>query len=225
MSARHVDENPAPRCGAGTRDLGSIVLCVPEGGKPRLVFGPGEELLTAAVLCPFGEVEVRAYAAPKGSRADLGGQWRPMLTDLAESLRAQGLRLFFQDGPWGRELIAVGNGVFRTLIGRDGDRWTLVVSALGPNQTAARLVGFARAVFEGSQVRRGPQPHPAGALLPLRVADPCAFGEFERVDIMPESEPEPFRPRFPDPSAPGANGSAMQRLSALRRSARSCPSA
>jgi hypothetical protein len=215
MSARHADESPAPQRGAGKRDLGSIVLSVPEGGRPRLVFGPGGELLTAAVLCPFGEVEVRAHAAPKDSSADLGGQWRPMLTDLAEPLRAQGLRLFFQDGPWGRELIAVGNGVFRILIGRDGDRWTLVVSASGPDQTAARLTDFARAVFEGSQVRRGTQPHPARALLPLCIADPVAFGEFERVDVVPEPDPEPFRPRFPDPVAPGANGSAMQRLAAL----------
>ncbi|EFV14520.2 DUF3710 domain-containing protein [Segniliparus rugosus] len=200
-------------------DFGSIVLHVPEGGRLRLTFGPGDVLLAVAALCEFGEVEVRAHAAPKGVRADLGGQWRPMLTDLAEELRAQGLRLFFQDGPWGRELIAVGGGAFHRLMGRDGDRWTLVAVSVGPNDGAARLTDFAREMLGATEVRRGEEPHPARALLPLVVG--AAVGDFERVDLVPDApaeDPEPFRPAFPDPAAPGAQGSAMQQLNQLQSS-------
>ena len=201
--------------GAAKVDFGSIVLHIPEGGRLRLTFGPGDVLLAVAALCQFGEVEVRAHAAPKEVRADLGGQWRPMLTDLAEELRAQGLRLFFQDGPWGRELIAVGGGTFHRLMGRDGDRWTLVAVSVGPNDGAAWLTDFTREVLGGTEVRRGDEPHPARALLPLAVADLAAVGDFERVDFAPDApaeDPEPFRPAFPDPEAPGAKGSAMQQL-------------
>ena len=209
-------------------DLGSIVLPVPEGSRPRLAFGPGDALLAVALLCPFGEVEVRAHAAPKGGRADLGGQWRSMLTELADQLRAAGLRLFFQDGPWGRELLAVGGGMFHRLVGREGDRWTLVAVSVGPDDSAALLADFVHTVLAEAEVRRGDEPQPAKELLPLRIVDPANLGEWERTDLAlpgpgapdgaePDSvEPEPFRPRFPDPEAPGARGSAMQQLRALR---------
>lgn len=188
-----------------------------------MAFGPGDALLAVALLCPFGEVEVRAHAAPKGGRADLGGQWRSMLAELADELRAAGLRLFFEDGPWGRELLAVGGGMFHRLVGREGDRWTLVAVSAGRDESAALLTDFVRAVLAETEVRRGDDPRPARELLPLRLVDPATLGEWERTDIalpgaVPReaAEPEPLRPRFPDPDAPGARGSAMQQLRALQ---------
>jgi hypothetical protein len=198
--------------------LGSIVIPVPEDCRLRLTVGPDEELLAATVVADFGEVDIRAHAAPKQGSAGIGGQWRPMLTELAQELREHGLRLFFQDGPWGRELIAVGGGVFRRLIGRDGDRWTLAASSSGPDSKAALLTDFAREILAGTEVRRGEEPHPARAALALRIVDPAALGDWERAEAVPDRQPdpEPFLPPFPDPQAPGAKGTAIQQLRALQ---------
>ncbi|MGL6235668.1 MAG: DUF3710 domain-containing protein [Segniliparus sp.] len=221
------DDNAADRhLGATKVDLGSIVLYVPEGSRLRLAFGPGDALLAAALLCPFGEVEVRAHAAPRQRYADaaggegLAGQWRAMLAELADELHAAGLQLAFEDGPWGRELAATHGSTCRRLVGRDGGRWTLVAVAAGPAKHAEMLTGFIHEVLAGTEVRRGDEPQPAKALLPLRIVDPGGLGDWERADLVPHepgaAEPEPFRPRFPDPGEPGAKGSAMQQLRALQ---------
>ncbi|MFT4199395.1 DUF3710 domain-containing protein [Gordonia sp. (in: high G+C Gram-positive bacteria)] len=215
-------------------DLGSVLVPVVEGGQVSVEMSADNHPEAVYLLTPVGRVTVAAYAAPKSP-----GQWREVVRELADSIRADGADARTEDGHWGREIVAAvpGDETHR-FIGVDGPRWMVRCVASGPPETAMQLAQLARAVLAESVVRRGTDPFPPREPLPLILPDVLAEqvrmaqyqladeGQLALDDLPPqhaapepgyESAPGPLvQPTAPvpadPPTGPISQGTAMQRL-------------
>ncbi|WP_083905472.1 DUF3710 domain-containing protein [Nocardia transvalensis] len=209
-------------------DLGSVILPVPDGGQLQVEMTPDGTPQAVHLVTPHGRLTVAAYAAPKSP-----GQWRSVVNDLRDSLRADGAQVSTQTGPWGRELHAVTQGADLRFIGVDGYRWMLRLVAAGASGAVDEgqpLVEAARAIVAETVVRRGEEPlpvrEPLPVVLPQELADQLTAAHEQQVQaqqqalaaqaaqaqahatgqhpvIAPEQPPQPRR---------GTQGSAMQQL-------------
>lgn len=144
-------------------DLGSVLVPVVEGGQVSVEMSVEHEPEAVYLLTPVGRVSVAAYAAPRSP-----GQWREVVRELSESVRAEGASTRIEFGHWGRELVAeVPGDETHRFIGVDGPRWMVRCVASGPVETAEQLAQLARAVLAESVVRRGTDPYPPREPLPL----------------------------------------------------------
>ncbi len=206
-------------------DLGSVLLPVPEGGQLQVEMTPEGLPQAVHLATEHGRITVAAYAAPKTS-----GQWRLVAADLAESLRQDGAKVSVENGPWGRELLAVTEGADLRFIGVDGYRWMVRLVAAGPSRAAddgSSLVEAARAILSETVVRRGEDPlpvrEPLPVVLPQQLSEQLAAAHQRQVDAQQQtsaaraaaaqSGPQPVSPpRIAPGPRRGAEGSAMQQL-------------
>ena len=96
-------------------EAGQVQVEVNEIGTPSAVW----------VVTPNGRFTIAAYAAPKTA-----GLWREVAAELAEALRKDTPNVNIESGPWGREVVGVGEGAVR-FIGVDGYRWMIRCVANG----------------------------------------------------------------------------------------------
>ncbi|MFR9750307.1 DUF3710 domain-containing protein [Nocardia sp. 004] len=202
-------------------DLGSVLLPVPPGGQLQVEMN--QEGLPQAVHLAIeqGRITVAAYAAPKSP-----GQWRQVASDLAESLRKDGAEVSVENGPWGRELLAVTEGADLRFIGVDGYRWMVRLVAAGPSGATADgspLTKAARAVLSETVVRRGDDPlpvrEPLPVVLPQQLSEQLVAAHQQQLEAQrqamaaAQSEPQAApSPRMPEGPRQGTDGSAMQQL-------------
>ncbi|WP_454196879.1 DUF3710 domain-containing protein [Nocardia sp. Marseille-Q1738] len=206
-------------------DLGSVLLPVPPGGQLQVEMTPEGQPQAVHLATEHGRITVAAYAAPKTS-----GQWRLVAADLADSLRKDGARVSVENGPWGRELLALTEGADLRFIGVDGYRWMVRLVAAGPSGAAndgSPLVKAARAILSDTVVRRGEDPlpvrEPLPVVLPQELAEQLAAAHQQQVQAQQQqmaaqaaaaqtgAQPV-LPPRIPEGPRRGADGSAMQQL-------------
>lgn len=204
-------------------DLGSVLLPVPPGGQLQVEMTPEGQPQAVHLATEHGRITVAAYAAPKTS-----GQWRLVAADLADSLRKDGARVSVENGPWGRELLALTEGADLRFIGVDGYRWMVRLVAAGPSGAAndgSPLVKAARAILSETVVRRGEDPlpvrDPLPVVLPQQLAEQLAAAHQQQVEaqqqamaaqVAAQTGAQPVAPRLPQGPRRGADGSAMQQL-------------
>lgn len=151
--------------GFGHIDLGSLVIGVPKGRDLNVALDPNGQpefhiVTTASRVIP------RAFAAPKSA-----GQWRTMITGMGDQLEEQGAEVSVEDGPWGRELVAVMPGAVFRAIGVDGHRWTAEVRIMATPELADQAAEEGREVFKHLLINRGDSPMPVREQLPLTIPD------------------------------------------------------
>ncbi|WP_072687706.1 DUF3710 domain-containing protein [Rhodococcus marinonascens] len=150
----------------GTRlDLGSVLVPMPPGAQLQVEMAPNGSPQAVHLVTQHGRITVAAYAAPKSP-----GQWREVAGDLAESLRNDNAGVSIENGPWGREVVAVTPNADLRFIGVDGYRWMVRCVVAGPsggNTAGSELVVTARAILRDSVVKRGTEPNPVRTPLPV----------------------------------------------------------
>jgi hypothetical protein len=151
--------------GYGHIDLGSMVIGVPKGRDLNVALDPNGQP-EFHVVTTVSRVIPRAFAAPKSA-----GQWRTMVTGMSEQLEQQGAEVSVEDGPWGRELVAVMPGAVFRAIGVDGHRWTAEVRIMATPELADQAAEEGREVFRHLLINRGDGPMPVREQLPLTIPD------------------------------------------------------
>ncbi|MGY3555894.1 DUF3710 domain-containing protein [Williamsia sp. R60] len=151
-------------------DLGSVLVPVVEGGQVTVEMTADHQPQAVYLVTPHGRITVAAFAAPKSS-----GQWREVVGELTESLRAEGAETSIETGFWGREVVATVPGGIHRFIGVDGPRWMIRCVASAPTAGAESLSKVARAVVSETVVRRGDEPHPPRT--PLAIVLPPVLAE------------------------------------------------
>ena len=150
-------------------NLGSVLLPIPHEGDIQVEMGPqGPTMLHIAT--EFGRVTPVAFAAPTS-----GGQWEESAREIHDGLRSDGLEVAIEQGPWGFEVVGRTGEMEMRILGADGPRWMLRMTASGPAAQARHLAHIARGVLARSFVTRGSDPMPAGQPLPVTL--PAAMAE------------------------------------------------
>ncbi|ADG78498.1 hypothetical protein TPAU25S_01946 [Tsukamurella paurometabola] len=140
----------------GRLDLGSLVLAMPPEAQLQVEMSPEGQPVGVHLDTPAGRITPGVFAAPK-----TGGQWREVVTELADSLRENGAQVTIEDGHWGREVVGIQpDGVLR-FIGVDGPRWMIRFVVAAPAEAAEQAAQLARAMLAETVVRRGTDPRPA----------------------------------------------------------------
>ncbi|MBM7367742.1 DUF3710 domain-containing protein [Gordonia hydrophobica] len=191
-------------------DLGSVLMPVVEGGQVTVEMSATHEPEAVYLVTPVGRIGMHAFAAPRS-----GGQWREVVRELAESLRADGAQTSIEDGHWGREIVARVPGGSHRFIGVDGARWMVRCVASGPEESEVQLAQLARAVLAETVVRRGNEPFPPRELLPITLppvlAEQVSAAQQQMVDqaaaeagVDAETGGFPSQPLSAAPSEPSA---------------------
>ena len=186
-------------------DLGSVVVPIPSGAQLQIEMAPDATPQAVHLMTDHGRITVAAYAAPKSA-----GQWREVTTDLSDSLRNDNAQVSIENGPWGREVVASTPGADLRFIGVDGYRWMVRLVAAGAAGTTADgqpLVDVARAVLEGTVVRRGDDPHPVRTplpvVLPQVLADQLIAAQQQQLAQQQvqaqQGQPQPVQPQQGQP--------------------------
>lgn len=140
----------------GRLDLGSIILAMPPEAQLQVEMSPEGVPVGVHLDTPVGRITPGVFAAPKS-----GGQWREVVTELADSLRENGAQVAIEDGHWGREVVGTQpDGVLR-FIGVDGPRWMVRIVVASPLENADQAAQLARAMLAETVIRRGTDPRPA----------------------------------------------------------------
>lgn len=163
--------------GYGHIDLGSLVIGVPKGRDLNVALDPNGQP-EFHIVTTVSRVIPRAFAAPKSA-----GQWRTMVTGMGEQLEEQGAEVSVEDGPWGRELVAVMPGAVFRAIGLDGHRWTAEVRIMATPELADQAAEEGREVFKHLLINRGDGPMPVREQLPLTIPD-----EIQQALIQAQSQ-------------------------------------
>lgn len=147
--------------GLGILDFGAYAF-VPPVNTQLQIESSEEQNLVVHVLSGQSNITIDAYAAPK-----TGGQWRFVVSELADGLRNQGAKVSIQDGPWGREVIGSAAESVIRFIGVDGPRWMLRAVIVSSPAEAEQSAEIARTMLSHTVVRRGTNPMPARTPIPL----------------------------------------------------------
>jgi hypothetical protein len=212
-------------------DLGSVLVPVVEGGQVTVEMSADHQPQAVYLVTPHGRITVAAFAAPKSS-----GQWREVVGELTESLKAEGAETSIESGFWGREIVATVPGGIHRFIGVDGTRWMIRCVASSPTATAENLAKVARAVVSETVVRRGDEPHPprtplaivlppvlaeqvAAAQQQMAAGQPGASGtvpdtgaqaQSAQANVTVQTGPEPAKAPEPEPEPPTPAGPASR---------------
>lgn len=150
-------------------NLGSLLLPIPHEGDVQVEMGPqGPTMLHIATA--YGRITPVAFAAPTS-----GGQWEQSAAEIKEGLINDGLAAEIEQGPWGTEIVGTAGDMQMRILGTDGKRWMLRMTASGPTQHAEKLAEIARGILARCFVARGDNPMPAGQPLPVTL--PAAMAE------------------------------------------------
>ncbi|MCD2158323.1 DUF3710 domain-containing protein [Rhodococcus cerastii] len=150
-------------------DLGSILLPLPEAVQLQVQMDPEGRPQSVYLVTDNSErITVEAFAAPRSP-----GLWQQTADVLVESLRDEGARVTGEAGPWGKEIVAITAEADLRFIGIDGPRWMVRGVVSGPPNTGGEssLIALARSILSDTVVRRGAEPYPAGASLPLLLPE------------------------------------------------------
>lgn len=141
----------------GRLDLGSLLVAMPEQAQLQVEMSPEGAPVGVHIDTPFGRVSPGVFAAPKSS-----GQWRDVVTEIADSLRESEAAVSIEDGHWGREVVGrqPQGGVVRFL-GVDGPRWMVRFVVSAPAETADQAAQVARTMLAETVIRRGNEPRAA----------------------------------------------------------------
>lgn len=161
-------------------NLGSVLLPIPHEGDIQVEMGPdGPTMLHVATQ--HGRVTPVAFAAPKS-----GGLWEQSATEIKAGLESDGLSVRVEKGPWGSEIVGRTGEMEMRIIGADGPRWMLRMTAAGPAANAETLARTARGLMAHTFVSRGDNPMPAGQPLPVTL--PAAMAEEIRKAYMEQTQ-------------------------------------
>ena len=152
----------------GRLDLGSVLIPMPDAGQVQVEVNESGVPSAVWVVTPNGRFTIAAYAAPKSA-----GLWREVVTELADALRRDTPNVSIESGPWGREVVGVGEGAVR-FIGIDGYRWMIRCVINGTPQSIVALAVEARKTLLDTVVRRGDTPLPVRTPLPVQLPEPMA---------------------------------------------------
>ncbi len=200
----------------GRLDLGSVLVPMPAAGQVQVEVNELGAPSTVWVVTPNGRFTIAAYAAPKSA-----GLWREVAVELADALRKDTPDVSIESGPWGREVVGLGEGAVR-FIGVDGYRWMVRCVVNGTRENIAALVIEARNALTDTVVRRGETPLPVRTPLPVQLPEPmaaqlrAAAAQAAAAALQPHLRP-PVPGEAPEPPAEpsarrSAEGSAMQQL-------------
>lgn len=170
-----VEELPAGFPLAGRVDLGALLVAGREGIELRLsAQQEGGPVLAAMLVAADAAVELRPFAAPRGS-AEF---WDEVRTDIRTQVAAQGAPVEEVEGPWGPELHTVlgaldegGNVVPQRarITGIVGPRWVLRATYFGVLATAHDPGHVIEQALRDLVVVRGKDAMPPGEQIPLRL--------------------------------------------------------
>ncbi|MDF0531304.1 DUF3710 domain-containing protein [Tsukamurella sp. 8F] len=202
----------AEALGDGRLDLGSMVLAMPPEAQMQVEMGPDGLPMVVHIDTQFGRITPGVFAAPRS-----GGQWREVVTEIADSLRDQGAQVTIEDGHWGREVLGRSPGVLVRFIGAEGPRWMTRFVVTAPEGSEPQAAQIARAMLAETVIRRGNEPRPARdnleislpadllAHLQAAVAEQQAQAEAEAAQQAPAALRQPSQDRL-------TQGSALSRL-------------
>lgn len=180
-------------------NLGSMLLPIPHEGDIQVEMGPdGPTMLHVATQ--YGRVTPVAFAAPTS-----GGLWEESAEEIKNGLESDGLDIHLEQGPWGSEVVGTTADMELRIIGFDGPRWMLRMTASGPAGSAEELANLARGVMARSFVSRGDNPMPAGQPLPVTL--PAAMAEQIRAAYQQQTQQAQAAQAEGNPGqVPGATG-------------------
>ncbi|MDQ2722271.1 MAG: DUF3710 domain-containing protein [Actinomycetota bacterium] len=150
----------------GRLDLGSVRLPLLDGAQLQVEMDEVGGLRFLHLLTEVGRITVSAFAAPRSA-----GMWHEVVGELAQSLKDDGSVVRFENGPWGREVIGVGEAATLRFVGVDGPRWMVRCVAAGPDESQEPLAELARSVLQDTVVVRGVEPMPVRSPLPVTLPE------------------------------------------------------
>lgn len=151
-----------------TLNLGSMRIPMPKGTQVQVEMGDqGPKMVH--IVTPSGRFTPVAFAAPR-----TGGLWEESAEEIADGMRAEGMPVRFEEGPWGKEIVGTGsNGVIR-IIGVEGPRWLFRATLAAPTGREEAMAQLGREIVARSFVYRGNEPVLAGnslqVVLPQQLA-------------------------------------------------------
>ncbi len=150
----------------GRLDLGSVRLPLLDGAQLQVEMDEVGGLRFLHLLTEVGRITVSAFAAPRSA-----GMWHEVVGELAQSLKDDGSAVRFENGPWGREVVGVGEAATLRFVGVDGPRWMVRCVAAGPDESQEPLAELARLVLQDTVVVRGVEPMPVRSPLPVTLPE------------------------------------------------------
>ncbi|WP_018600516.1 DUF3710 domain-containing protein [Mycobacterium sp. 155] len=202
------DFDDASVAAEGRLDLGSVLIPMPDGGQVQVELNEAGAPNAVWVVTPNGRFTIAAYAAPKSP-----GLWREVAAELTDSLRKDAASVAVEDGPWGREVVGVGNGGVVRFIGIDGYRWMVRCVVNGAPDTIGALADEARTSLADTVIRRGETPLPVRTPLAIELPEPMAAQLRAAAQAAAGQQEPPPQEQVPEPVARrSAQGSAMQQF-------------
>ncbi len=169
-----VEDRPVEEDDPARIDLGALSLAGHPDLEVRLQVDEASGAVMAALLvAEDGALELRPFAASRHT-----SMWEEARTEILADLERQGAGATEVDGPYGKALHLVVQGQTEDgqtvtqatlLLGIDGPRWMLRVSAYGRPATEWHGDGLLETALREVVVRRGSDPMPPGDPLPLQL--------------------------------------------------------
>lgn len=189
----------------GILNLGSMRVPMPKGSQVQVEMSDKGPRMVH-ILTPVGRLTPVAFAAPTS-----GGLWEDSISELTDTMRERGMAPELDSGPWGREIVTATEKAESRVIGADGPRWMLRITAAGPKDKAAELADLAREVTARTFVYRGEKPILAGKSLPVvlppqlakRVAEAVRRRQDKGQGQAPQGQAAQQNPGQKPPQVPG----------------------
>lgn len=163
------DDAEAPQDDVERLDLGSVRLPVPEGSQLQVEVDPSGPIRAVHLITQVGRLTVSGFAAPRTS-----GLWSEISSELTDQLRKDGAKVRFENGDWGRELVADSDNAVLRFVGVDGPRWLLRGVAAGPPEHADACAKMLYSMLDETVVVRGDDPLPVRTPLPIELPEAIA---------------------------------------------------
>ena len=192
-----------------TLNLSSMRIPLPEESQVQVEMGDtGPKMVH--IVTRHGRATPVAFASPR-----TGGLWEKSSEEIAEGMRAEGMPVSFETGPWGREVVGTGaNGTIR-IIGVEGPRWLYRLTLAAPEGREDELTSLGREIVARSFVYRGSDPILAGNSLPVVLPQQLAAQVQEAVRqraAQQAAQQQAQQGQQPTPGNPNTLADALQEL-------------
>ncbi|WCZ34711.1 MULTISPECIES: DUF3710 domain-containing protein [Corynebacterium] len=187
-----------------TLNLGSIRVPLPKESQVQVEMGEqGPKMVH--VVTRYGRITPVAFAAPR-----TGGLWEESSEEIIAGMRAEGMPVEIQQGPWGQEIVGTGtNGVIR-IIGVEGPRWLYRVTLAAPTGSEDQLAEIGRETVARSFVYRGEDPILAGNS--LQVVLPAQLAQQVQAAAETKARQGQASAQAPAEGNPNALGDALKQI-------------